>query len=202
MGFYVKKEGYKKPDVKAPRFRKERLCVISEDLFRRYKEKYPKSEIDYKTFRKIILTFNRTVSEKIVTHRDGVELPEQLGYIFIGACPKISRTLNVDPTLSAEYNKKLQHKNWGSNQYVCKIFYSNYGTKYRFLHREIWFFTACRKLKRSASKSFLTNWNKYIKVSPISKVSNFFRAQGGKSLKITPYDYKHRRIDISNTQPE
>lgn len=200
MGFYVKRSGYKKPDVNAPRFRRDRLNVLSEESYKKFKEKNPSIKIDFKTFRKIILDFNSLFRDKVIENREGVEFPEQLGYIFIGTCPKIAQI--TDPITSAEYDVKINFKNWESNQYVCKIFYSNFGTKYKFANQNLWYFVPCRKFKRSVSATFSSNWNRYIKISPITRVSNFFKDKTIRSIKVWKNDYKNRRIDFSDTQPE
>lgn len=202
MGFYAKREGYKAPDIKAPRFRRQRLSILDQELFKKFLRDNPDVTIDFKTFKRIILAFNRKIRDSVIDHRDGVELPEQIGYLFIGTCPRKIKVPNTDPVLSAEYDKNINYKNWDSNQYVCKIFYSNYGTKYRFANRYLWFFTPGRTFKRSVSKAYRIHWNKYIKISPISKISSFFRAQGIKTIKVQKHDYKNRRVDFSDTQPE
>lgn len=199
MGFYVKKEGYKKPDVKGPRFGRTRLNILNMDLYKRFKKDNPGIDISYEDYKKIILAFNEKIVERVISHRDGVEFPDQLGYLFIGTCPKIP--VIVDPVTSSEYNKKINFKNWDSNQYVCKIFYSNYGTKYKFRNREMWYFVPCRIFKRTVSANFAKNWNSYIKVSPISKVSTLFKRQGITAIKVKKHDYS-RRVDFSDTQPD
>lgn len=201
MGYFVKKEGYKKPDLNAPRFKRERLNLLTKELFKKYKEQHPSIDIDFEMFKKIIISFNSKIVEKTIEHRDGVEFPEQLGYLFIGTCPRVTGPI-IDPVTSSKYDKKINFKNWDSNQYVCKIFYSNYGPKYKFVNRELWYFVPSRVFKRSVSAVFVKNWNRFIKVSPISKISSFFRAQNAKSIKVKPNDYKHRRVDFSDTQPE
>lgn len=199
-GYFAKRTGYKKPDLNAPRFKRDRLNILNKELFDKFKKNNPSVDIDFQTFRKIILSFNLKLRQKTMTNRDGVEFPEQLGYLFIGTCPrKVNMT---DPITSSEYDRKINFKNWESNQYVCKIFYSNYGTKYRFSNRDMWYFVPCRKFKRSVSATFNENWNKYIKVSPISKVSSFFKDKTIKAIKVKKHDYNNRRVDFSNTQSE
>lgn len=199
MGYFAKREGYKKPDVNAPRYRRGWLDVLGSELYDKFKAANPEIEIDYKTFKTIIRTFNRKIVEKVLEHRDGVEFPGQLGYLFIGTCPK---TKMADHVTSSEYDRKIHFTNYDSNQYICKIFYSNYGTKYKFSNRELWYFVPGRKFKRAASAVFIKNWNRFIKVSPFSKVSGLFRSQGVKSIKVAKHDYKNRRVDFSDTQPE
>lgn len=201
MGFFTKREGYKKPDLNAPRFRRDKLSVLSLDLYKRFMKSKYKVDVDYETYKKIVRNFNSKIREKVISHRDGVEFPEQLGFLFIGTCPKSKQDL-IDVLNSAKLDKKIKHKNWESNQYVCKIFYSNFSSKYKFANRELWYFVGNRKFKRSVSAAFPDNWNKYIKVSPISKVSEFFKKQGVKAIKVQKHDRTRGGIDFSNTQPE
>ena len=86
-------------------------------------------------------------------NRDGVELPDSLGYLFIGTCPP-AKGVNTDYSLSKEYGKVLQNKNWETDGNIGKIFYTNYSTKYRFKNRELWQFTAVRNFKRSVAKKY------------------------------------------------
>ena len=43
--------------------------------------------IDNNKFKKIINLFNERIWKEVIENRDGVELPDSLGYIFIGTCP-------------------------------------------------------------------------------------------------------------------
>ena len=36
---------------------------------------------------KVIKSFNGKVWEGVIDNRNGIELPESLGYLFIGSCP-------------------------------------------------------------------------------------------------------------------
>lgn len=202
MGFYAKKEGYKKPDLNAPRFRRKRLDVLNIELYRKFKKKNPTIKITYKEYRYLVKAYNSMITKMVIHNRDGVELPDQLGYIFIGSCPRITTVPNVDVLNSRELDQKINHKNWGSNQYVCKIFYSNYSTKYKFINRKFWFFDGCRKFTRAVSMNYRRQWNKYIKVSPFSKISFILRSEGVQKIKIKRHDRHRRRIDFSDTQPE
>jgi hypothetical protein len=199
-GFYERREGYRPADVNAPRFRKQRHHLLTPALFKEYKKKYPNSKIDYKAFRAIIQTFNRRIRHLASTTRDGVEFPFQVGFLFVATCPK--KKDNPDVQVSRQYGKKINHKNWESNQYLCKIFYSNYGTKYRFLGRENWYFRPCRNFKVEVSTFYRENWNIFQKISPFEKITSFLRSQGIKSVKVHKHEYKNRRVDFSDTQPD
>ena len=114
--------------------------------------------------------------------RDGVELPEQLGYIFIGSCPR-KKGENTNYRKSAEYGVKIQNQNWESDQYTAKIFYTNFETKYRFKHHEMWGFTGVRDFKRTVAQTYPIEWKKYVQVDNLVKVSLLFRKQRFKDFK-------------------
>jgi len=85
---------FKKPNVKAPRFRPSFYNVLNKEFFEKFKKKYPKyKNLDNSILKKIVKTFNETISSKVIENRDGIELPQQLGWIFIGTC---ASTIRVD----------------------------------------------------------------------------------------------------------
>jgi hypothetical protein len=78
---------FRKPDLAAPRFRAKALNVLNKELWKEFKEKHPKyKDLTYMDFKKIIKLSNQNLWEKIISYRDGVQLPESLGFIFIGTC--------------------------------------------------------------------------------------------------------------------
>jgi hypothetical protein len=58
---------------------------------------------------------------------------------------------------------------------LAKIFYTNYETKYKFKFHELWGFEALRDFKRTVSKTYPTEWKKYIVVDNMVRVSRLFR---------------------------
>ena len=79
---------FKKPDLKAPRFRFKRKAFLNKEVLQEFKEMFPMyKNIDNKILKKIIKKFNENLWDGVIEHRDGVELPNSLGYIFIGTCP-------------------------------------------------------------------------------------------------------------------
>lgn len=165
---------YKKPDLNAPRFRPKKLNFTNVEFYNKFIEDNPKySNIDIKTFKEIIKVFNGKIWETVISERDGVELPEQLGYIFIGSCPR--KKSNVDFKKSEHYGVVLQNQNWESDQYIAKIFYTNYETKYRFKHHELWGFKGVRDFTRAVGHTYPQEWKKYLQVDNMMKVSRLFR---------------------------
>jgi len=166
---------FKKPNLNAPRYREKFLDILNADLINEFKDKYPiYSNIDNDKLKSIIKTFNGKLWETAINSRDGVELPDSLGYIFIGSCPP-SKSFNISYTLSKEYGKVLQNKNWETDGNVAKIFYTNYSTKYRFRNRELWKFTAVRQFKRSVASTYPKLWNKYIKMESRIRVADMYK---------------------------
>ena len=161
---------FKKPDVTAPRFRPETKNVLSKEFFNLFKEKYPKyKELDNKDLRKIIKKFNQVVFQTVIENRDGVQLPEQIGWLFIGTCQQ-SKKENVDYAKSLKYGVRVTNKNWDSDGKLAKIFFSNHALKHKIKNREFWSFIACREFKRSVAKSYPENWQMYVEVSPEIKL--------------------------------
>lgn len=155
-----------KPDLNAPRHRKSRCMILDEDgiFIKEFVTKFPKYKgKSKKELLEIIKTFNSLLWNDAINIRDGVELPEGLGTIFIGTC-RPSKRYNQNNNLSIKLNSRVGHRNFESDNYTCKIFYSNFTSKYKFSFRELWSFEPCRDFKRNTSKAYVLNWKKYLQV--------------------------------------
>lgn len=166
---------FKQPDLSAPRFRPRKLNILTKEMYQDFSTRYPKyKHIPYEVYKEIVTKFNGKIWEEVIENRDGVELPEQLGYIFIGTCPrKISDNPNYQK--SKIYGTKVQNQNWESDQYVAKIFYTNFEVKYRFRFHHMWGFTGLRDFKRTVAKTYPENWKKYPVIDNFQKISRLLR---------------------------
>jgi hypothetical protein len=165
---------FKKPDLNAPRYREHRLGLLNAETIKEFKEKKPLySNIDNEKLKKIIKLYNVKLWKAVIEYRDGVELPDSLGYLFIGTCSS-SKTVNTNYKLSNEYGKVLQNKNWETDGNLGKIFYTNWSTKYRFKNRELWRFVACRQFKRAVAKDYPSNWTKYVTMKNKYRVAHLY----------------------------
>lgn len=174
---------YKIPDLNAPRYRPKRLNLTNTDFYNQFIKDNPKySKLDIKNFKKVIELFNGKIWKNVIEKRDGVQLPEQLGYLFIGTCPR-KKGENTDYNKSRKYGIKIQNQNWESDQYTAKIFYTNFETKYRFKNHELWGFIGLRDFKRTVAKVYPENWKKYVVVDNMMKISKLFRAENFKQYK-------------------
>jgi len=181
---------FNKPDVKAPRFRPQVKTVLNAEFFERFKCKHPKyRSLDDKDLRKIIKSFNEKLCDEIIENRDGIELPQQLGWLFIGTCQK-SKKENIDFAKSSEYGVKVSNKNWETDGKLAKIFYTNHAPKHKFRNREFWGFVACRRFKRDVSKSYPNNWTKYMVVDPLKKLRMSYAKELYKEVRLKKTEQK------------
>lgn len=159
---------------KGPRHREKRLSTLSIEMINEMVESKDCLVKDPKLFKKIVMGMNKMIVETIVNTRDGIELPEQLGYMFLGTCqPKVRK--NVDFKTTDHYLKVIQHRNWESDNYLAKIFYTNYETKYKFKFNDLWGFKAARAFTKLVGQEYPKNWKMYIQVDHTLKVSRLYR---------------------------
>jgi len=163
-------EAFKRPNLKAPRFRTDTYEVLNKEFFDRFRKKNPKyKNLKDKELRLIIKSFNKLIYETVIDNRNGIELPESLGWLFIGTC-QASKKNNIDYAKSRKYGMKVTNKNWDSDGKLAKIFFTSGALKHKVKNREFWGFTGCREFKRAVAKTYPENWNTYIVVDPRQKL--------------------------------
>jgi len=167
---------FNKPDVKASRYRPEVSTILNKEFFENFKKTHPKyKNLDDKMLRKVIKRFNQVLYQKVIDTRDGVQLPEQIGWLFIGTCQQ-SKKDNIDYAKSKKYGVKVTNNNWDTDGKLAKIFFTNYAPKHKMKNREFWGFTACREFKRAVSRSYPENWNMYLQVLSKAKIDKVYNS--------------------------
>lgn len=162
---------FKKPDVTAPRFRPAVYNVLNKEFFESFKKKYSKyKDLDNLDLKNIIKKFNYAVYNKVIDVRDGVQLPESIGWLFIGTCQQ-SKKQNINYAKSLKYGVSVSNNNWETDGKLAKIFFTNHAPKHKIKNREFWGFTACRNFKRTVAKTYPENWNMYIVVDATKKLN-------------------------------
>jgi hypothetical protein len=191
----------KKPDLKAPRCRKGWKTLLTVETLKAFKEKYPEyKNITFSDFKTIIQTFNNNIVHGIIENRNGVELPDGLGYIFMGSC-ETPKQKNIDFKKSQELGVIVTHRNWDSDNKLLKIFYTNSTAKYPFQNKQLWSFKAVKHFRKRASEAFRDNSSKYVEVESTIKISTMFVKQKRKDyLKnlnpIIPETYNEFNLEI------
>lgn len=185
---------YRKPDLNAPRFRKKKTTTLNAEFYKWLRDKHPElKDVPDNLIKEIVLTFNKEQYETIIRVRDGVELLAQMGYIFIGSCKRKVRD-NPDAQKSQELGQKVQHQNFESNQWLAKIFYTNYETSFTdlsevsrrtFRNHDLWHMDRefCREFKRAVARSYPERYKQYVIIDNIRYISKLFRKR----------NYKHYR---------
>lgn len=174
----------KKPDVKAPRFRPDMYSVLNKEFFEKFRKRYPKyKNYSDSTIRQIIKGFNKKIFETVIEKRDGVQLPETIGWLFIGTCQQ-SKKKNINFAKSHKYGVTVSNTNFDTDGKLAKIFFTSYAPKHKMKNREFWGFTACREFKRAVAKSYPENWNMYVVVDATLKLKTAYNKAS----------YKHHAI--------
>ncbi len=164
----------RKPDLNAPRFRKPVTKTVTAKTLKAFKEKHKGYDnVDYETFKSIIAKHCEKIWNTVINTRDGIELPEGIGYIFIGACPARKKQV-VDYKKSFECGYKVSTMNWETDGTIGKIFFSNYNVKYKIRDREIWAFNPVRQFKREFAKVYPEKWKMYLSIDKTKPVSQLY----------------------------
>jgi hypothetical protein len=165
---------FKKPDVTAPRFRPEVETILNKEFFDKFKQRYPKYKtLDKADIRNVVKTFNMTVYQNVIETRDGIQLPEQVGWLFIGSCQQ-SKKKNVNFAKSLKYGVTVTNTNFDTDGKLAKIFFTNFAPKHKMRNREFWSFVACRDFKRSVAKNYAENWNMYVAIDSTKKLNTTY----------------------------
>lgn len=179
---------YKKPDLNAPRYREKVFSVLNSKLLKEFKEKYPAyKDLDRELFNEIVKSFNETVWQQVIENRDGVELPEGLGFLFIASTPASKHKNNINFKESAKLGVIVHNQNWETDNKLAKIMYSNYHTKYRFAFRDLWGFQAVRQFKRTVAQTFPEKHTQYVQLNGNVRVSDVFSKAVDRKIKTRNY---------------
>jgi hypothetical protein len=166
---------FRKPDLKAPRCRQQIHTVLNNKFIEEFTTKHPKyKDLKMSDIRKILNTFHGKLWDHALHNRDGVELPDSLGFVFIGTCfsPK---KYNTDFGGSIKNEVTLRHRNFESDNFLAKIFYTNYANKYKFKNRELWNFSAIRDFKRGVAKVYPEKWKMYLQVESGKHITKYLK---------------------------
>ncbi len=191
---------FKKPDLKAPRYRIDRMLLLNKALYKRFIKQFPEhKDTTLDQFKTIIKTFNGEMWDTAVHTRDGVEFPEGLGFTFIGTCAPPKKK-NTDHVTSAKFNTRISHRNFESDNFLAKIFYTNFASKYKFKDREVWKFIGTRAYKRTVAKVYPEKWKMYIQVDNFQRISKMYDKHRKRDLAIrlakpVESDYNEFAID-------
>jgi hypothetical protein len=149
-----------------PRCKHKALGALGTKFYKELKTKHPKlNELHNNDIKNIIKIFNKKVQKGIIENRDGVELPESLGRIFIGSWKFKNDRRAIDKYQSKIQKKRVYHRNMETDGNMCKIIHTTYMQKFVFANSMLYSFKAQQCYSREVSKHFIVNWKMYIPLS-------------------------------------
>jgi hypothetical protein len=143
-------EVFNAPNVKAPRFRVGYEIPRLADFRKQYPEYKNMSK---KQMNDILRMFGEMIWEGVINHRDGIDLPERMGVIFVTAI-KVKKPTIVNYALSAKCGKKIYSNNLKTDGHIAKISFNNADARYNYVFKDFWGFTGNKKFKTSVSSVF------------------------------------------------
>jgi len=168
------KRPYKKADLNAPRIKHKIKGLVTVDFYAVLTKKHPHLKaIPYMKIKNILNVFHKECQEAIISNRDGIELPEGMGFMSIASCPAPDRSVNV--VLSKQLGYEVGYRNLKTDGYMAKIMYSNIESKYKFANRKIWGFMAIREFKRNVAHTYPDNWTIYRQMYKGEKIREQYR---------------------------
>lgn len=175
-------------DVKGPRFRKPVRTILNSEFYKKFKKDLPGLSVSNEDIKKIINVFHDLCIDVIATKRDGLELPQGLGFIIVGSYVS-SQKFN--------YNEGgTNYQNWETNKRSCKIFYTNRPSKYKFKFSLLWGFCPGRPMQKKVSENFKTLYTQFYSVDRNKKVAKLFKAKDRLTQKLNRY---HKKLE--NNEP-
>ena len=146
---------------------KQKYNICCREFTTQLQEKYPQlKKYSIGQLKKMIREFNRGLGDYIIENRDGIELPNFIGQLFIGSCKQVKP---VPEHIIENSSKPLKIRNVDSHFPFCFYMTRNYAS--RFAMGKFWWFEANRELKERISENFSKNWKNYIDMASTYPVS-------------------------------
>jgi hypothetical protein len=163
---------FRKADLHAPRYRPKVMGILNREFLAKFRTKYPQyKDVSDEDLKRVIRTLHKNIRTAVIDNRNGVELMNSMGILFVGSC-KSSSSKNIDYSRSATHDVPVAHRNWNTDGFVCKIFYTNFAVKYKVKNRELWAFDPCKDFSKETSKTYRENHTRYMVVNNKVRISN------------------------------
>lgn len=159
------------PDPRAPKYRAKSLHILTPTFYNKFYKQYPQYKDTFGTsvFLDVLTAYGKATIQAVVDNREGADLPQRLGVLFLGTCPTPKVRFPQDYSRQAEGIATRYH-NWDTDNKLLKIFYLNFQKRYNFTHKSLWGFMGSTDFRKKASKAYLLNWKKYIEVENHLKI--------------------------------
>jgi hypothetical protein len=153
---------YTLPNRKASRKGKIATRIMDTGQIKRFRAMHPEYlDITLKEFTSIVRAFNTAVIEEVIKNRDGVILPENIGKLSIITFSRSKRKI-IDFGKSNETGVLHYHRNWNTDNRLCKIVYNSRVNNLANKNSILFGFIPCREFKKRVSETINKNWQKYL----------------------------------------
>lgn len=170
-------EQYGKRDLSSPIYQPSCLDILKlwdkrgnsmlpskREFYKDLKEKFPQlKKYTDAQIHKHIKEFNEYIAETIVSDRNGLMLPANMGLVMI--CTMGKRTNAVDHKTSTELGKTVHFTNDWSESFGGGLYYSTNQTKEGkanperlYTNCEYWYMSCTKNLKLAICKAYKTDW--------------------------------------------
>lgn len=162
-----------KLDPSAPRYRPEFTKVLNRTMWRRFFRENPqfkpfKHVYSYQQLTDLLKNFHLNITKLAIDNRDGVLLPERLGWIFLSSIKKPKRTVNEK--LSNELGYDIGYSNNHTDGKLLKINYRSAAKAFNFENKDLWKFYPAQNFQDKASKAFSEKYMLYIVAEDIRAI--------------------------------
>jgi len=149
------------PNRKAKRARTKSLQVLDVTRLRKFHLLFPEyKKVTQKEFHQVMRVFHEELIDDIVDNRDGVILPNNLGFLQILSF-KYKNVKRVDYAKSIKYGKRFYFKNWDTDGYLGKVIYKSFFKNRGIKFYNFWIFELVRPAKNKISAAFRENYQSY-----------------------------------------
>lgn len=139
----------------------ERTSYVNRHEYKIFKEKYPKSQIDYKTFITILKASTLAIRDSVLDNPLGFKLPYSLGYIAVDKFENKKNYRIIDWPNTLKLGRHVPLTNFHSFGHIYKIkLYPNL----KILPMRNFIFKAHRLFNRALAKNIKLNLRQYISI--------------------------------------
>lgn len=131
-------------------YRKKRQNFIDIAFHKKFVEQTG-IDIDYKTMKEIIIESNKEIANCVLEGNDGFSIPLNMGLLVVTSYKPKGKPIDWFNTV--KHGKRIYHLNLGTFSKMIAINWYKIDVK-QLAFASIYKFTACRKLKREASKLY------------------------------------------------
>jgi hypothetical protein len=149
-------------DITQPRVKKDYTRVMNAKALEEFVNEYPEyAGITLKELNAILGKFHQNLAQEVIDKREGIALPERLGYLIIASFKRPTSRKIVNWGESRKQGKLVYHMNWDTDNRIGKIVYRREKVNFGAL-TNIWGFTATKCFTTAMSVAFRKQYNKYI----------------------------------------